>query len=212
MSTGKFAVGVAIVAGAVMGAWCVLAWAPLAADALTGTQPKGWWLLSRASGLAAYGALWLSMALGLTISNRLSRVWPGGPMAVDVHRHASLLSLALTLVHAVVLLGDRYIDFSLAAILLPFSAPTEKWLAIAAGQLAFYLLALVIASFYVRNVIGPHLWRGIHFSSFALFALATVHGLAAGSDSWAAGMYWVAVGTIVFLAVQRVLRRAFAVV
>ena len=211
MISGRLSAGAAIAGGAATGFLCVLTWVPAAADALVGAQPMGWWLLSRACGLGAYGALWLSMAMGLTISNRLSRVWPGGPMAVDVHRHASLLALALTLIHAFVLLGDRYIHFSLGAILLPFWAPTDQWLAIAAGQLALYLLAIVIASFYLRRAIGPRLWRGIHFITFALFALVTVHGIAAGSDSWAAGMYWLAAGTILFLSVQRVLRRAFTV-
>ena len=201
----RFATGAAVLVGAVVGFAVIPVWSSVIADALGGPQPQGWWLLSRASGFVAYGALCLSMWMGLTITNRWARVWPGGPTAIDLHRHASLLALAFVLVHALVLLGDRYVDFTLAAILLPFSAPTEKWLAIAAGQVALYTLALIVGSFYVRRAIGTRLWRAIHFATFALFALATVHGIVSGTDS-ASAIYWTGASTVLFLTVHRMIR------
>lgn len=208
-TTPRAAIAAAVLAGAIAGLFVVPEWSALIADALTGPQPKGWWLLSRASGFVAYGALCLSMWMGLTITNRWARAWPGGPMAIDVHRHASLLALGLSLVHALVLLGDRYVDFTLAAILLPFAAPTDKWLAIAAGQLALYTLAVVVGSFYVRRAIGTRLWRAIHFATFALFALATAHGVASGTDA-AAPIYWTGAATVLFLTLHRLLRAVWA--
>jgi hypothetical protein len=74
--------------------------------------PKGYWYLSRASAWMAFALLWLSMALGLLITNRLARVWPGGPNAFDLHQHVSLLALAFSLFHALILLGDRYVGYS----------------------------------------------------------------------------------------------------
>lgn len=201
----RLATGAAVVVGALVGLAVIPAWAPVIAAALGGAQPQGWWLLSRATGFVAYGALCLSMWLGLTITNRWARVWPGGPTAIDLHRHASLLALAFALVHALVLLGDRYVAFTLAAILLPFSAPTAKWLAIGAGQVALYTLAIIVGSFYVRRAIGTRLWRAIHFATFALFALATGHGLASGTDSVNA-IYWTGASTVLFLTVHRTIR------
>ena len=204
-STPLWAGAGAVLCGAMVGLAVVPAWASLVAEALAGPRPKAWWLLSRATGLVAYAALCLAMWMGLAISNRWARVWPGGPMAVDVHRHASLLALGFALAHALALLGDRYVDFTLAAILLPFAAPTGLWLAIAAGQLALYTLALVVGSFYARRAIGARLWRAVHFATFALFALATVHGIASGTDS-AAPLYWTGASTVLFLTVHRVIR------
>src|SRR6266540_1369678 len=51
------------------------------------------WYLSRASAFVAYILLWLSMALGLSITNRMARVSPGGPIVGDLHEHASLLGV-----------------------------------------------------------------------------------------------------------------------
>jgi predicted ferric reductase len=200
-----FAIAAAVLVGASIGLLFVPAWTPLLADVLGGPQPKGWWLLSRATGFTAYGALWLSMAMGLLITNRWSRIWPGGPMAVDVHRHSSVLALVLALVHAMVLLGDRYVSFTVGALLLPFASPTPNWLAIGAGQLTLYLLAVTVGSFYVRRSIGVRLWRAIHFGVFVVFTMATVHGVTSGRDS-AAPVYWTAAGTILFLTVHRLLR------
>ena len=43
-------------------------------------------------------------------------------------------------------------------------------------------MALVAGTFYVRKRIGRRAWRLIHFGSFAVFALALLHGLGASSD------------------------------
>ena len=80
------------------------------------------WYLSRASAFVAYVLLWWSMVLGLSITNRLARLWPGGPAAADLHEHASLLGLAFGLLHALVLLGDAYIGYTLPQILIPFAS------------------------------------------------------------------------------------------
>jgi hypothetical protein len=60
--------------------------------------------------------------LGLSITNRLARLWPGGPAAADLHEHASLLGLAFGLLHALVLLGDAYIGYTLPQLLIPFAS------------------------------------------------------------------------------------------
>jgi len=46
-----------------------------------------------------------------------------------------------------------------------------------------YLGALVSFSFYVRARIGRKTWRRLHFASFAVYGLVTVHGVLAGSDT-----------------------------
>ena len=51
-------------------------------------------------------------------------------------------------------------------------------------------------------------WRRLHWATYVVFALGTVHGLAAGTDSsqpWVFGLYLGAVGAVAFATAYRVL-------
>jgi len=68
----------------------------------------------------------------------------------------------------------------------------------------------VFISFSLRRLIGQRRWRLLHWSTYAVFALATAHGLLAGSDSaqpWARDLYLAAVGSVAFASVWRALYR-----
>ena len=74
------------------------------------------------------------------------------------------------------------------------------------GQISLYLMAVVLVSYYVRTRIGFQAWRWLHFATFALYALVTVHGLLAGSDTatlWP--LYATSNGVVLFLTVYRLL-------
>lgn len=161
----------------------VLRWLPALVASLSGPEPRAYWYLSRASGITAYGLLWLSVVLGLSLSNQLARVWPGGPTAADLHQFTGFLALGFATVHGLVLLGDQYIGYSLAQLLLPFAGAGYRPFWVGLGQLGFYLAALVAFSVYLRGAIGYRAWRVIHYGSFAVYILATVHALGAGTDS-----------------------------
>jgi predicted ferric reductase len=166
------------------------------------------WYLSRASAFVAYMLLWWSMVLGLSITNRLARVWPGGPTAGDLHEHASLLGLGFGLLHALVLLGDTYIGYTLPQILIPFLGASYRPLWVGLGQVGLYLTALVTFSFYVRRWIGARTWRLLHYLSFAVFALALVHGLFSGTDSsvpWAFALYLGSAVSVLAMTIYRIL-------
>lgn len=163
------------------------------------------WHLARSSGVVAYLMLWLSTALGLGITNRLARLWPGGPLAFDLHQFSSLLGLAAALFHALILLGDSYIGYSLSQIAIPFAAAGYKPISTVWGQLALYLGAVVSFSFYVRQYIGRKAWRILHFASFLVYGLVTVHGVLAGTDTpsmWP--LYAASVLSILFLTMYRI--------
>ena len=53
-------------------------------------------------------------------------------------------------------------------------------------------------------------WRRLHWATYLIFIAATVHGLAAGTDSarpWAFGIYLGAVGAVAFATSWRALTR-----
>jgi predicted ferric reductase len=179
---------------------------------LLGPEPKAYWYLARSSAFIAYLLLWASMVFGLIITNKMARVWPGGPTAFDLHQHVSLLGLAFALFHGLILVGDRFIGYTVSQVLIPFAGADYRPAWVGIGQLGFYLLALVSLTFYVRKSIGHNTWRLIHYLSFLMFVMAMAHGVMSGTDSaawWAVAMYWMTGSTTLFLTIYRVLIGAF---
>ncbi len=202
----------AIVVGTLSAAVILPTWLPGLSTSLLGTAPKAFWFLSRGSAYVAYGLLWLSMALGLIITNKIARLWPGGPTAFDLHQFTSLLGLAFALVHAMILMGDRFIDYTFFQVVTPFASVNYKPFWVGWGQVGFYLWIMIAFSFYARSRIGTRSWRLIHFISFAAFLLVMIHGIASGTDagtSWSQVIYWTSGASLLFLFIYRILARTF---
>ena len=198
----------AIVAGTLLAAVVVPRWVPGLSASILSDSPKIYWYLSRGSAFVAFILLWLSMVFGLMITNRVARIWPGGPIAFDLHQYFSLLGLGFGLFHALILTGDRYIKAGLVQVILPFAYQNYKPIWVGIGQLAFYAWVIVVASFYIRKQLGNKTWRLVHFASFLVFSLALVHGLVSGTDSstiWANIIYWFAGGSLLLLLFYRIL-------
>jgi predicted ferric reductase len=203
----------AVALGAFAAAIVLPNWLPGLSQSLLGSEPKAYWYLSRASAMVAYGLLWMSMAFGLIITNKMARIWPGGPIAFDLHQFASLIGLAFAFFHALILMGDKYINYDLAQVLVPFNSSGYKPVWVGLGQIGFYLLAIVGLSFYVRKRLGNRSWRLIHYLSFLTFALALLHGIFAGTDSAVMAIqlfYWITGAALLFLLVYRILVTKFA--
>lgn len=184
------------------------AWLPDMATSMTGESPKVYWYLSRATAFVSLSILWVSMALGLGLSNRLARLWPGAPAAFAIHEYVSLLGLAFALFHALILLGDRYIHFTIAQIFLPFSTVEYRPTWVGIGQIGFYVWLIVTLSFYIRSRIGQKTWRAIHYLSFAMYMMGLIHGLFSGTDTasnWAGFYYWISGGSLLFLFIYRII-------
>jgi len=198
----------AMAVGTFMAVVILPTWMPHLADSLLGTDPKAFWYLSRGTSFVAMSLLWLSMALGLGISNKLARIWPGAPAAFAIHEYVSLLGLLFAIFHAMVLMGDHYIKFSLAQIVVPFTTVGYKPLLVGLGQVGFYVWLLVALSFYVRSKIGPKTWRAIHYISFISYCMALYHGITSGTDTkmmWAQSYYWISGASLLFLLMYRII-------
>lgn len=208
---------VSIVTGLVVG--IVIAWQLIPTyiismvQSMQGDEPKVFWYVSRSAGVIAFILLWLSMAWGLllttTIGKQLGKVAP----IVDLHRHFSWLTVAFTLAHVVVLLGDRYANFSLAVLFVPLigSGPAYRPYAMALGQISTYLIVIVAFSFWVRTWTGQQAWRIIHYASFVAFIGAGIHAwLHVETMNAVFWMYAMATISILFLSVLRILTAASA--
>ncbi len=202
----------AIVVGTLSAAVLLPTWLPGLSTSLLGTTPKAYWFLSRGSAFVAYGLLWFSMASGMIITNKMARAWPGGPTAFDLHQFTSLLGLAFALFHALILMGDRFIDYTFLQVATPFASVNYKQFWVGWGQVGFYLWLVIAFSFYARSKIGTRSWRLIHFASFAAFVLAMIHGLTSGTDAgtlWSQIIYWTTGASFLFLLIYRILARIF---
>jgi predicted ferric reductase len=200
------------VAGALLAANLLPALVPGFLTSVSGEAPQAFWFLSRSSAFVAYLLLWLSMVFGLVITNRMARLWPGGPAAFELHQHTSLLAIAFSLFHALILIGDQYIQANLLGILLPFGLASYRPFWVGFGQLALYLSLLVTLTFYARKHIGGQRWKGIHLLSYGAFLLVMAHGLFSGTDTLTLGalvMYAVTALSALFLTIYRVLSAVY---
>lgn len=181
---------------------------PNMAFSLSGDAPKAYWYLSRGTAFVSLSLLWLSMALGLGITNKMARLWPGMPATFAIHEYVSLLGLAFAVFHAVVLLGDHYINFTLLQLFIPFSTADYRPFWVGIGQLGFYIWLIVALSFYVRSVIGQKFWRLLHYLSFAMYFVGIFHAIFSGTDTsmaWAQNYYWFSAGSLIFLLFVRMI-------
>lgn len=173
------------------------------------TDPT-FWILARASGLVAYALLSTTVLAGLVLKARPFGTIVKPATITDLHRFLALLGLGALSVHALALVLDNAVPIGIADLLVPgFSPYRPIWTGL--GVLAAELLLIVYGSFSVRKRIGPRNWRRLHWATYLIFALATLHGLAAGSDSgttWALGLYGSATGAVIAAAAWRTLAPA----
>ena len=198
----------AVFAGFVAAAYILPFWLPDLAASFAGSSPKAYWYLSRATGFVALGMLWVSMMLGIGVTNKMARLWPGVPPAMAIHEYTGLLGLFFAGFHALILLGDKYSKYTLVQLLMPFGSVQYRPTWVALGQLCFYAWFIIAITFYIRRSIGKRTWRVIHYFSFACYLGALIHGLTSGTDSgtlWAQDFYWVTGGSLLFLLVYRIL-------
>ena len=167
------------------------------------------WILARASGLTAYVLLTASMLAGLVVKSRPFGRALKAAAATDTHRFLTLLALGAVAVHGLALTLDSTVRIHPPALIVPGLSPYRP-LAVALGVVAAEVAALIVTSFPLRKIIGARSWRRLHWATYGVFAAATAHGLAAGTDTarpWAFALYVGAVAAVAFATAWRVLTR-----
>ena len=170
------------------------------------SQTHVWWYTARAGGIVALALVALTVIGGLQFSTRLVRR-PAPAWVLDVHRFVAGLSVALGGVHLIGLALDPFIKFGLAQLFVPM-VTTYRPGSVALGIVSLYvLLAIELTSLAMRRL-PRRVWHGIHLSSYALFALAMVHGLTAGTDRHNALFQWTCLlvaAIVLFMTLVRIL-------
>src|SRR5918911_2824455 len=117
------------------------------------------WITSRAAGTAALLLSSLAVCVGLLMGGRLLK--GRGPDLRVTHEALSLATLAAIVVHATALLGDGFMNPSLADITVPFvSGFKTGWTTV--GIMAGWAMLALGLSYYARRWIGQRRWRILH--------------------------------------------------
>lgn len=176
------------------------------AQALAITEKTPWYF-TRSAGTVAYLLLASSTIWGLLLSTKLLKDHIPAALSLAMHNILSWLAVVLTSLHALALLWDSYYSYSLADLTVPFIGPYKPgWVGL--GIIGFYLMFLTTLSFNFRKQIGQKRWRQLHYLTFGVYLLATVHGVTAGTDSGNLGMqllYWGSGLLVLFLTNFRLL-------
>ena len=140
-----------------------------------------WWWVARATGIVAWAFATAAVAWGLALSGRLVRRRRLPAWILDLHRYLGTLTVAFLAVHVIALVADGYVQFGPKEILVPMASVWRPG-AVTWGVFAMYgILVIQITSWGMKHL-PRRVWHGIHFTSYAVFVAATVHGALSGAD------------------------------
>ncbi|MFN8216313.1 MAG: ferric reductase-like transmembrane domain-containing protein [Solirubrobacterales bacterium] len=140
-----------------------------------------WWLASRAAGIVAFLLIATAVILGLAMASKLPHRPGLKRNLLKIHEQVALTALVAIGLHGVLLLGDAWLKPGITGITIPFTLEYRPaWTGM--GILAGYLALLLGPTYYWRRRIGARRWRQIHRATVAVFVLAVLHALGAGTD------------------------------
>jgi DMSO/TMAO reductase YedYZ heme-binding membrane subunit len=143
---------------------------------------------------------------GLVLKSRPTRrLRPAS--VTEVHKTLAVTGLGALALHGTALVLDSTVKVTPAALLVP-GLVTYRPVPVALGVAGGWLFALLTASFWLRRRIGVKNWRRLHWLTYALFLLTTLHGVLAGTDTaraWSRDLYLGALGAVAAATAWRVL-------
>lgn len=163
---------------------------PSVAVVVTSSTPL--WYTTRATGLVALVLLTAGMCAGLLTSVRFERPdWPRF-VTLGLHRNLSLLALAFTVLHVLTTVLDSFVSIPLPDAFIPFIGSYRPfWLGL--GAISFDLMLALIITSLLRSRMNVRTWRLIHWSAYACWPVAVLHGLGTGTDT---PVWWVLALTV----------------
>jgi predicted ferric reductase len=158
------------------------------------------WYASRGTGVVALVLLTLVMLLGLLIT-RQGRL-PGLPrFAVSgLHRNLSLLSAVFVVIHVLTAIGDSYVHIPVTAAVIPLASPYER-LGLGLGAVSVDLMLATIVTSLLRGHLSRRAWRAVHLTAYLSWPVAWLHSVSSGTDLRHGGLFFLAVGCAIAVAV-----------
>ncbi|MHB8890782.1 MAG: ferric reductase-like transmembrane domain-containing protein [Candidatus Limnocylindrales bacterium] len=145
------------------------------------------WFAARGAGAVSLLMLTAGAAFGLVTVTRFQAAgWPRF-FNYEMHRRISLLSVAFLAVHVLAAVFEPFTSLGLGAALVPL-ASAYRPVPVALGVIALYLFVALVASSLLRKHLGQKAWRAIHWTGYAMWPTALLHGITAGTDALAPWM------------------------
>jgi methionine sulfoxide reductase heme-binding subunit len=135
------------------------------------------WEIARASAFVAFGCYTLVVAWGVILAGRGWR--PAAPQ-LGFHRFLSSLALVALTLHISSVLLDHYARVPVTGLVGVGVRP-----AVMLGVGALWLALALPISFRLKRAgfMSNRSWRLLHYFGYAVWGLALLHGIAAGTDS-----------------------------
>lgn len=137
--------------------------------------------LSAYVALFAVGLLGANLLLGLLMAAGYNpaRHWPNRAVKLfRLHNWTGYIALSAAIVHPAILLFSSSPRFHVIDLLLPFWSPVQPFSNVL-GAIALYIVIVVVATSYFRRPLGRHLWRTIHYLTYAAAIIFFIHGVIA---------------------------------
>lgn len=161
------------------------------------TGPSPLWYLARGAGSVTLVLLSATLALGISGALR----WKPGRRTprfiVDgLHRNLSLLGVLLLVLHILTSVLDPFAHMKLLDAFVPL-ASSYRPLWVGFGALAFDLMLALVLTSLIRRRLGLRAWRLVHWTAYACWPMAVLHGLGTGTDA-SAGWFQILTAVCVF--------------
>jgi hypothetical protein len=115
------------------------------------------WYIARSAGFVAWGLVSASVIWGMAFAGRLARRRPPAAWVLDLHRFLGGLAVVFTGVHLLGLTADRYTNFGLEHILVPFTS-TYRPRSVAWGVIAFWLVLAIEGTSLLMHRLPRRAW------------------------------------------------------
>jgi sulfoxide reductase heme-binding subunit YedZ len=165
------------------------------------------WIAARATGLASYIALCLSILSGVALRTSVLDFLATNRALRSLHDFTTWLWIPLGAIHVVTLVLDQTARIQPLDAIVPFQV-TYAPLQIGLGTISLDIFAIVTLTSWLRRRMDDRIWRWIHRASYAAFLTLFLHAFWSGTDFDApliSAVSWSAALGIGLLAASRIL-------
>ncbi len=165
------------------------------------------WIAARATGLASYIALCLSILSGVALRTSVLDFVAKNRQLRSLHDFMTWLWIPLGVAHVLTLILDKTAQIELIDAVVPFQV-TYGVVPLGLGTISLDIFVVVTLTSWLRRRMDDRLWRWIHRSSYAAFLALFLHAFWSGTDFDApliSAVSWSAALGIGLLAISRML-------
>ncbi len=143
------------------------------------------WLLSRATGLASFLALFVAVLSGIALRTSILDWLAHNRALKELHTFAQTIWIPLGLLHLITLVLDKTARIRVTDLVLPFAVEYGDdfaRLAVGLGTVALDVFIVVAVTSWTKRYIETRVWSWIHRSSYVAFAATFAHAFLSGTD------------------------------